>query len=135
MEKSKSKIWKYIVWFIAFVILLNIATRINWGFDKKSEKAVEIEKPKEVNNIKLYLVAQRAVKNNIKSPSTAKFPYSNEAVFVGGMTDSIYSVKCYVDSQNSYGVMIRSNFDAQLKYVGGDVDDWNNWHVIDVIIN
>ena len=60
--------------------------------------------------------AQYDVKANLKAPSTAKFPASfSEYSFSRSKT--IYKITGYVDAENSYGAMIRSNF--YCKY------DWN----------
>lgn len=99
----------------------------------KDSKPTETSEPT-VKNSMLYVIAQEAVKQELKSPSTANFPYSSEAIFIGGLTDSIYNVGSYVDSQNGFGAMIRSDFNVRLKYKGGEMDDYKNWQVLRVNI-
>jgi|SRR5215472_6993548 len=54
----------------------------------------------------------------LKAPSTAKF--GDDAV-VSDLANSTYDVRSYVDSQNAFGAMIRTNFICTLKTTdGGD---------------
>jgi hypothetical protein len=71
------------------------------------------------------------VKQRLKSPSTADFPYLGTPTWKTGNT---YAVKSYVDSQNSFGVMVRSNWTCKIKYVTGDKYDRSNWQLIDLEI-
>lgn len=56
--------------------------------------------------------AEKAVKSILKAPSTAKFPNINEWVFA--KKDGKIYIQGYVDSQNSFGAMLRSNFQITL---------------------
>lgn len=58
-----------------------------------------------------WTLAKDTVKNNLKSPSSAKFPFSygSEDVSIT-KSGSIYTVKSWVDADNSFGANIRSNF-------------------------
>jgi|GEM_PF-1289184 len=67
--------------------------------------------------------------SRLKSPASAKFPLGIAAEHLGG---GIYRVKSSVDSQNSFGAMLRSNFTCDLQYVGGDDTDAGNWRLIDI---
>lgn len=58
---------------------------------------------------------KRAVKESLKAPTTAKFPFA-EAVHVG---DDVYQMASYVDSQNSFGAMIRTHFVGEIARVDG----------------
>lgn len=62
----------------------------------------------------LWSMAEETVKDNLKTPSTAKFPaYSNFKVKSEG--DNIFTISSYVDAQNSFGAMIRSDFVVKIK--------------------
>lgn len=59
----------------------------------------------------LWALAEKAVKNELKSPSTAKFPssYGSDGVSFGKSGD-LYTVSAWVDAQNGFGATVRTNF-------------------------
>jgi hypothetical protein len=59
----------------------------------------------------------------LKSPSTADF-CRGTATDLG---DNKWLVSSCVDSQNSYGAMLRSNWEAVMVYTGGDPDNIGSW--------
>jgi len=63
------------------------------------------------------------IKRVLKSPSTADFC----AGTVTDLGNNRWEVSSCVDSQNSFGAMIRSNWDAIMVYTGGDPDSIANW--------
>lgn len=67
----------------------------------------------------------------LKSPSTADF-CSGEATDLG---DNRWKVVSCVDSQNSYGAMIRSNWSTIMIFIGGDVEDMGAWKVEQIIFD
>ena len=46
-----------------------------------------------------------------------------------------YKVVSYVDSQNSFGAQIRSEYSVILSYNGGDWADINNWTLNELIFD
>ena len=60
------------------------------------------------------------VKQTLKSPSTAKFPGIMEELDGNGCTalfnQGVWTVSSWVDSQNSFGAMIRTHYVAQLTF-------------------
>lgn len=58
-----------------------------------------------------WSVAIKAVKNNLKSPSSAQFPfsYASDGVTIT-KSDGIYVVNAYVEADNSFGALIRTKF-------------------------
>jgi len=66
-----------------------------------------------------YIYAQDLVKMNLRSPSTADFPFSNFQWRMHSKTadDScIFTIKSYVDAQNAFGATVRHHYVAELKY-------------------
>ena len=62
-----------------------------------------------------FAVSQDAVRAKLKAPSTASFPWTPiQAQHTG---DCKFQVLAYVDAQNGFGAMIRSNYMATLTYV------------------
>ena len=66
------------------------------------------------------LFAQCVELQVLKAPATAKFPDFDEMVVNG--SNGHYSVSGFVDSQNSYGATIRSNYTYNV-----EIDDAGKW--------
>lgn len=69
----------------------------------------------------LQLSVQNGVKSIIKSPSSAKFPSITKWNFHRDPLTNIVTIASYVDSQNSFGAMIRSEF-IVLYEITGDIE-------------
>ncbi len=69
------------------------------------------------------IYAEPYVSRLLKSPSTADF-CSGTATDLG---NNKWKVSSCVDSQNSYGAMIRSNWEVVMVYTGGDPDNIASW--------
>jgi hypothetical protein len=64
---------------------------------------------------KIIDIAKEEILKNLKSPSTAKFPSNKEIVVKVDKDDnSLYVVSMWVDSENSYGAMLRQNVLLQI---------------------
>lgn len=59
----------------------------------------------------------------LKSPSTADFCRAT----VTDLGENKYQVSSCVDSQNSFGATVRSNWEVVMVYTGGDPDDIGSW--------
>ena len=94
---------------IVIIIIISVLI-VSCGSDKK-----------EPENIKLtvFLWSEIEVKNNLKSPATAKFPldYENK---VSDLGDGNFKVSSYVDSQNGFGATIRNYYICDVKYISKD---------------
>jgi hypothetical protein len=68
------------------------------------------------------------VKDNIKSPSTAKFttPMTTK------LSDDTFEVVAYVDAENSFGAVVRNLFICRIRYEGGDDAFQSNWSLLDL---
>lgn len=66
-----------------------------------------------------WALARDEVKAHLKSPSSAKFPFSykNKDVLITKSGD-IYTVKAWVEAENSFGVTLKNNFTVTIKKVG-----------------
>ena len=64
-----------------------------------------------------WQISKQFVTKALKSPKTAEFPwFSNEFVEKTGAAD--YTVSAYVDSQNGFGALLRSDWTAHVHYEG-----------------
>ncbi len=80
-----------------------------------------------------YIVSKRYIESILKSPTTADFPFLDfKSTHFG---DGRYRVTSYVDSQNSYGAMIRSDWSILMTYKGGEEFSPNSWELEEVIFD
>ncbi|MDR2309010.1 MAG: hypothetical protein LBE53_17705 [Paucimonas sp.] len=64
-----------------------------------------------------FVMSQNFVKQRLNSPATAEFPYvSDRGVDVSADGKCGFSVLAYVDSQNGFGAMVRSSYQAKISY-------------------
>ena len=72
-------------------------------------------------------MAQKLMKDQLKAPATAKFAScSRDAASYAGNGEFI--VSSYVDSENSYGAMLRMSFVMRIKSLGND-----RWQMLQVV--
>lgn len=66
-----------------------------------------------------WALAKDVVKQNLKSPSSAKFPFSyvSEGVSIT-KSGNTYTVQAWVDAENSFGANLRSNFTVTMEKRG-----------------
>jgi len=65
--------------------------------------------------IDAYFIAQECVKEKLVSPASADFPHISE-ITVDEINDSTFYIKGYLDSQNSFGAMLRSKYSCQIRF-------------------
>jgi hypothetical protein len=66
--------------------------------------------------------SEEFVKERLKSPSTASFPRSSEKRdYITKLGENKYLIEAWVDSQNSFGAMIRSNYSCTITFVDDKV--------------
>lgn len=119
---SKLSTWKKVT-IIFFVLIAGLAAIYFLGTEsyrqsQKEERAV-------------YAVAQTFVMDILKAPSTAEFQEFDRSKMIVGTDENkkIYHASAYVDSENSYGAMIRSDWEVGMEYQGGDMSDPSNWEL------
>ncbi|WP_143340896.1 hypothetical protein [Dethiosulfovibrio salsuginis] len=78
------------------------------------------------DEIAAFIWSKNFVKDYLKCPSTAKFPFIDRES--RQLDDSTWVIKSYVDSQNPMGAMIRTYYIAKMHYRGND-----DWELLDII--
>ncbi len=85
----------------------------------------------EDNSTMAYVMMQDFVKRGLKAPSTAKFPWMGDSqVIVARSKDQTYTVYGYVDAQNSFGALLRSEYTGVVRQVGED-----QWELVNLKLN
>ena len=89
-----------------------------------------------VTTIEVYIMSKSFVKNQLKAPATAEWPAFDE-IKVQKFPDppNTYRVVGYVDSENGFGALIRTNYTCDLTYKGGDWANPQNWEVINIVFD
>lgn len=75
-------------------------------------------------------MSQKFVRQNLKAPSSAEFPLWSEANCKATRSGDTWKVRSYVDSQNSFGAMIRSDYGVEMRYHA----DRDIWTLLDIAI-
>ncbi len=74
---------------------------------------------------KAFYAGRRFVEKTLKSPGSAKWPRRSDAECGSGLVDSnLFMAWGYVDSQNGFGALIRSKWEAEVKDIG------NQWELV-----
>lgn len=79
-----------------------------------------------------FIMSQNFVKENLKSPSTAKFPFQEYSWSDPDTKNNSVMIKSFVDSQNGFGAEIRTTYFVTVKFKGGLAEDINNWILQDL---
>lgn len=91
---------------------------VNYIFQDGNSKTPKAKK--QIDNIEVYSGVKEYVKNNLKAPKTAEFPrpfeYQNH---VKRIDENNFIVTSWVDSQNSYGALIRTKFTCNIRHSHG----------------
>jgi hypothetical protein len=94
---------------IAFVGLLGFLAY--YGSDYNPPGAAARQPTSDYDIVEMQVKAERAVKQRLKAPSTAKFPgmFEQSAYRISKTTNG-YILKGWVDAQNGFGAMIRNDW-------------------------
>lgn len=77
-----------------------------------------------------YNYAQDFIKDRLKAPRSAKFAgIADKVNHVTYVRPNVYKIRSYVDSQNSFGAMIRSQWSCTIVFKGDTVS------CTDIVIN
>jgi hypothetical protein len=127
-EKPTEKTpWQKYRWFILVLCLFGMvaaeiySTTAMHRIEGRSSKT----KKRSHDTVMAYIISQNFVKANLKSPATAEFPLQPE--FTQQLSNNKYRIGSYVDSQNSFGALIRTRFFCDLS-----IDGSGEWHIDDL---
>lgn len=114
--------------FLIFILFSVVAT-VSKQSDSSTSGEVKARQAKAQDesdlSMRLFERSKDAVRRKLKAPSTAKFPgtvFGANEYKVYKMPDGAYRVTSWVDSQNSFGAMIRSQWVVNLREAGGQLE-------------
>ncbi|TYK60160.1 hypothetical protein [Pseudomonas synxantha] len=87
----------------------------NWSSSPERDRE-QVEK--DCNNTTMaFVMSQNFVKQRLKAPSTAEFPYiTDRGVRVDIMPNCSFAVSAHVDAQNAFGAAIRNQYTVKMSY-------------------
>jgi hypothetical protein len=102
------------------LILLGPCIAVMFNLEKNSSTKTQVKKeyPTEID---ACVVSTHIVQDYLKAPSTAKFPWTCAAV---KLQTGAWHVRSYVDSQNSFGAMLRTNYMWTAEF-NKNKNEWN----------
>lgn len=89
------------------------------------------ERPKSPNQTSpgmAFAQCKSFVEDRLKSPASAEFPTLDFQAFPRGQ--DTYAIRSYVDSQNSFGAKIRTDFFCEVKWNGEEHAARANWQLL-----
>ena len=118
-------------WWMWVLILLGLSMAYNERFGEKVEDREPVARPsifERDESSMAFIMMQDFVKKRLKSPSTAKMPwqYKGDGTSVA-KEGNIYTVVSWVDSQNSFGAMIRTVYAGRIEQVNDD-----QWRLVEL---
>lgn len=113
-------------WFAHFMLLLFLFVIGSIFFEATYNSSAKANTP---DNVEVYAMAESIVEQKLKAPRTAKFCGYTQAKVINYEPNKYTVLNC-VDAENSFGAMIRSNFEVSLEWKGN-----GQWQVINVDIN
>ena len=98
---------------------------------REAQRVQEEDEKRCTSGSTAYVMSQQYVRQRLKSPTTATFPGGSRDYQTQYMGDCIHRVVAYVDSQNSFGAMIRTQYYAEMQYIR---NSRNKWRLLDLKI-
>lgn len=120
-DERKNQIYGIITLLVITALCLIIFSTCSNNGDDSSEK------PDEPTETDAFIMCRLFVEDRLKAPRTAKFPASSTAKI--SQSNNRFTVSSYVDAENGFGALIRSDFLCVVEYQGDE-----NWILKDIQI-
>lgn len=88
----------------------------------------QVTREDKADELDAFYMSQVFVKRMLVSPSSAKFPWFDESM-VMQVGEDTWVINSYVDSQNKFGAMLRTNYIVKIKYLGN-----KRWELLDWVL-
>lgn len=114
------KLFGYTPWLV-FVLCFSIFV-LAYGFGKiTNDTDSQPKRSRYPEKFDVKAACEHLVKLHLKSPATAQFSPWPDTVIIGTNTGP-WDVTGYVDSQNSFGALLRSNYSCRIQYDGSKIE-------------
>ncbi|MCD0488913.1 hypothetical protein LPB86_11785 [Pedobacter sp. MC2016-14] len=81
-------------------------------------------------DLEAYAASQFYVQFELDNPRSAIFPMMDGYKIESIPKDSTFKVESTVDFQNQYDIAVKKKWHCIIKYIGGDVSDFDSWKII-----
>lgn len=129
MPKSLKHDYEIIKKRVSILITIIISATLIYIIYPKGEENNEKNNIEDLSS-KAFIISQDFVKNRLKSPASAIFSNYNYNYKIIDSTK--IQIKSCVDSQNSFGAMLRTYYSVTVGYNGGRWMNENNWTLYDI---
>lgn len=104
---------------IVFLRTQNPQARTSPQAAEREQRAEEHRKKAEDRITMAWVICQDFVKDRLKAPGTAKFPWPSKD-YMTYLGDDKYRISAWVDSQNAFGALLRAKFTCEVVYEGDE---------------
>ncbi len=111
---KKAIIAIFAVVIVATFVMIPISLDLNDGMIGSATQKTQNEDSYGHDKFDAIVIAEKTVKKDLKSPSTAKFCKSSE--YTVTRSGNTWIVEGWVDAQNSFGATIRNNFTVKFSF-------------------
>ena len=111
---SKKKRNKGCIILLVIAVLFFVLIKSCFSTSPEEDKRAQLNDLK----IKALVYSHSCIKEKLKAPASADFPSDLKAV--SHLNDSIFIINSYVDSQNSFGAMIRTKYTCKITIIDED---------------
>lgn len=116
--------WTLKHWLVLPFFVFGLGGIFLWVFNPVSDLDSSRNGDREARQIqqRAYTLCQRQVRDRLRAPSTASFPFSNNAaISTIDRNSSRFIVRSHVDAENAFGATIRTKWVCEIEQVG---DQW-----------
>jgi hypothetical protein len=103
-------------WHIAAILLISLV--MSYAMSETGEEGGDSKAPKAPDEVGAYVICEEFVKDRLKAPATAEFPWITDSRITAS-SNGQFRVISYVDAQNSFGGQIRTHYDCTVQYASG----------------
>ena len=115
---KKAKIMVLVFAVVATLIMIPVSLDLNDGMIGSATVKMEKEDNYGHDQFDAISIAESVVKGNLKSPSTAEFCKSSQMTVTH--SGNTWTVKGWVDAQNSFGATLRNDFTVKITFTSKD---------------